>query len=96
VIDWTNRGLDVKVLNEKLYGSYTRTIKNENFYFRRSVSFTTIGNAFAARSVTYPSCSWARCRSGKVADFATGYWAMIWAARARFSLVNATTGPPRP
>lgn len=55
IILWGNNGLEVKILAEILYGSFTRTIKNESSYFRPSVSFTTIGNSFASRKVLFAS-----------------------------------------
>src|SRR5690606_10590109 len=54
-LNWLQNGVGVKVFNEMLYGSYSRTIKNEAWYFRRAVSFTTIGSRFAARAVRVPS-----------------------------------------
>ena len=49
IIDWSNAGLLVRVFNEHLYGSHSRTIKNENFYWVPGVAFSTIGNDFGAR-----------------------------------------------
>jgi len=54
-IIWRFRGLAVKVLNQHLYGSYTRQIMNENYYFRVAVAFTTIGNRFRSRVHRYRS-----------------------------------------
>jgi hypothetical protein len=53
VIRWAPAGLEVKVLNERLYGSYTRTIKNEAWYFKTGIAYNTIGNAFFARVLRY-------------------------------------------
>jgi hypothetical protein len=55
VIEWANHGLAVKLNAERLYGSYTRTIKNEEFYFRPGAAFSKIGSIFAARIMRYPS-----------------------------------------
>jgi hypothetical protein len=55
VIQWANGGLDVKVFNEYLYRSHTRTVKNEACYFSLGVAFTTIGNSFSARLHRYSS-----------------------------------------
>lgn len=49
VIKWKRYGLEVKLFNEKLYGSYTRSIQNEKWYFRIGVAFSTIGANFSAR-----------------------------------------------
>ena len=46
---WASNGLDMKVFNEVLYRSYSRTIQNEEFYFLPGIAFTTIGDEFAAR-----------------------------------------------
>lgn len=55
VCEWIVEGLALRVYAEKLYGSYTRTIKNERWYFREAIAFTTIGTEFAARAHRYPS-----------------------------------------
>lgn len=49
-IEWGWNGLRVKVLNERLYGSYSRTIQNEIYYMRKGIAYTPIGNVFRARS----------------------------------------------
>ncbi|WP_372716081.1 BREX-6 system adenine-specific DNA-methyltransferase PglX [Novipirellula sp.] len=46
---WSFNGLEMKVLNESLYGSFSRVIQNEDFYFRRGVAYTPIGTRFSAR-----------------------------------------------
>ena len=38
-----------KIINEFLYRSYSRTVKNEEFYFVLGVGFATIGSQFSAR-----------------------------------------------
>ncbi|ACL64501.1 conserved hypothetical protein [Anaeromyxobacter dehalogenans 2CP-1] len=50
VVDWERFGLAPKVFCEHLYGSYSRTIKNEPLYFRRGIAFTVIGSSFGARA----------------------------------------------
>ncbi|MCU0672306.1 MAG: BREX-6 system adenine-specific DNA-methyltransferase PglX [Myxococcota bacterium] len=50
VIRWAPHGMEVKVLAESIYGSYTRSIANEELYFERGVAFTTLGASFNARS----------------------------------------------
>ena len=48
-INWINSGLEVKVLAEALYGSYSRQIRSERFYYRGGVAFSMIGASFGAR-----------------------------------------------
>lgn len=48
-------GMEVKVFNEMLYGSYSRTVKNEAHYFEKGVAFTLIGSEFSARAHRYRS-----------------------------------------
>lgn len=55
VITWSRHGLAVKSYAQHLYGSYTRTIKNEELYFNLGVCFTKIGSRFDARAHRYPS-----------------------------------------
>jgi len=55
VIKWSNHGLEVKIYNEFLYGSYTRSIQNQDVYFRPGVAFATTGNNFSARVHYYRS-----------------------------------------
>lgn len=50
VCEWNRFGLQVKTYNEHLYVSYTRTVQNEAYYFRRGVAYTPIGNTFRARA----------------------------------------------
>jgi hypothetical protein len=49
VVRWRNRGLEVKLFAEHRYGSYTRKVTNEAFFFRPGVAFVTVGARFAAR-----------------------------------------------
>ncbi len=52
---WQHNGLEIKVLAEHLYGSYTRQIRNEDAYLRGGIAFSKIGNAFSARLHRRPS-----------------------------------------
>ena len=52
-IDWSHNGLEVKVFAQYLYGSYTRTVKNEAYYFVPGVAFAAIGAEFSARLHRY-------------------------------------------
>lgn len=54
-LEWSRHGLMVKVLNDYIYSSYSRTIQNQHLYFRKGVAFTTIGSAFTGRSFRVPS-----------------------------------------
>ncbi len=53
--NWTNLGLEIKVNAERLYGSYTRQIRNEDRYHRRGVAVAGIGSVFAARAYRWSS-----------------------------------------
>ena len=55
IIYWFRKGLAVKLFNEELYGSYTRKIKNEAWFFRPGVAFSPVGSSFSARAHRYPS-----------------------------------------
>jgi hypothetical protein len=47
---WANGGLEVKACNDLHYGSFSRNIKNEDYYFRRGIAFSMIGSEFRARA----------------------------------------------
>jgi hypothetical protein len=55
VVRFSNFGMEVKVFNEMLYGAYSRTVKNEAYYFEKGVAFALIGNGFTARAHRYRS-----------------------------------------
>jgi hypothetical protein len=55
VIRWVAHGIEVKVFNEAMYGSYSRTVKNEKHYFEKGVAFSLIGDRFTARIHRYSS-----------------------------------------
>ena len=51
VVNWESDGKEVKEYAAKLYKSFTRTIKNMNYYFKKSITWSDIsGRTFAARS----------------------------------------------
>jgi len=52
---WRHNGLEVKVFNEFMYRSHSRSVKNESKYFVRGVAFSMIGGGFAARVHRYRS-----------------------------------------
>lgn len=49
VIDWEDDGQAVKSYAKKLYGNHTRTIKNEEFYFKEGITYTFIGKDIGPR-----------------------------------------------
>jgi len=55
LIQWHANGLDTKIYNETLYGSFSRSIQNEAIYFTLGVAFTTTGSQFSARAHRFPS-----------------------------------------
>jgi hypothetical protein len=52
---WESFGLEVKMFNEYLYRSYTRTVQNEAYYFQRGIAYTPIGSVFRARAYRRPA-----------------------------------------
>ncbi|MFL4905934.1 BREX-6 system adenine-specific DNA-methyltransferase PglX [Streptomyces sp. MMS24-I2-30] len=55
VVRFSRFGMEVKVFNEELYGSYSRSVKNEGHYFEKGVAFALIGSGFTARAHRYRS-----------------------------------------
>lgn len=52
VVNWENDGQEIKAYAAKLYKSYTRTIKNIPFYFRKGLTWSTISSGlFSLRYV---------------------------------------------
>ncbi|WP_411281780.1 BREX-6 system adenine-specific DNA-methyltransferase PglX, partial [Gemmatimonas sp.] len=49
VVRWDGLGLQPRVYAEHGYGSYSRQIKNEHWYFKKGIAFTAIGANFSAR-----------------------------------------------
>ncbi|NMM62826.1 BREX-1 system adenine-specific DNA-methyltransferase PglX [Clostridium sp. P21] len=49
IINWENNGEEVKEYAAKLYKSYSRTIKNEKFYFKSGLTYTFISEDMGAR-----------------------------------------------
>ncbi|NEZ47325.1 BREX-1 system adenine-specific DNA-methyltransferase PglX [Clostridium niameyense] len=49
IINWFNDGEEVKAYASKLYKSYSRTIKNEQFYFNECITYTFISENMGAR-----------------------------------------------
>lgn len=55
LIKWRMNGGEVKIKSEFQYGTVTKQIRNEEYYFKRGLAFSAIGNEFAVRLHTYPS-----------------------------------------
>lgn len=55
VLRWKRFGLEIKALNEHLWGTYTRNITSEEFYFRPGIAFSMIGKDFRVRAHRFPS-----------------------------------------
>ncbi|MDY4948285.1 MAG: BREX-1 system adenine-specific DNA-methyltransferase PglX [Clostridium cadaveris] len=49
VINWEKDGKEVKEYASKLYKSYSRTIKNEDFFFRKCLTYTFISEDMGVR-----------------------------------------------
>ncbi|MEG2017568.1 MAG: BREX-1 system adenine-specific DNA-methyltransferase PglX [Clostridium sp.] len=49
LINWENNGAEVKEYAAKLYKSYSRTIKNEEFYFKSGLTYTFISEDMGVR-----------------------------------------------
>lgn len=49
LINWENNGAEVKDYAAKLYKSYSRTIKNEEFYFKSGLTYTFISEDMGVR-----------------------------------------------
>lgn len=54
-VNWGRNGLDIKILNEWVYGSASRSVRSEDLYFRSGVAMTSKGTNFGARSFDRPS-----------------------------------------
>jgi hypothetical protein len=55
VIGWKCNGLEVKVKSEFQYGTVSKQIRNEDFYFAKGIAFSAIGNDFAVRAHSVPA-----------------------------------------
>lgn len=55
VVRFAHFGIEVKLFNEILYGSHSRTVRNEAYYFKKGVAFALIGSEFTARVHRYRS-----------------------------------------
>ncbi|WP_238431342.1 BREX-6 system adenine-specific DNA-methyltransferase PglX [Streptomyces cavernae] len=55
IVRFSRFGMEVKIFNEELYGSYSRSVKNEVHYFEKGVAFALIGSGFTARAHRYRS-----------------------------------------
>lgn len=50
VVNWRNNGAEVKAFVASKYVSYTRTVKNISYYFRKGLTWSAIAKKFAVRS----------------------------------------------
>ena len=55
VVNWKDRGLELKVFHEARHGSYSKRIPSESYYFKRGIAFSTIGDSFSARAHRWAS-----------------------------------------
>nr|WP_093191704.1 BREX-6 system adenine-specific DNA-methyltransferase PglX [Thiocapsa sp. KS1] len=55
VINWRMNGAEVKIKSEFQYGTVSKQIRNEEFYFSKGIAFSAIGNDFVARAHRFPS-----------------------------------------
>ena len=60
---WRIKGIEVKILNDYLHKSYTRSVRSEELYFTKGVAYTTTGTQFAARAHRFLSIFGAKGRS---------------------------------
>lgn len=56
IVFWENDGEEIKSLAKQKYGSETRTIKNQKFYFKRGISYSSIGGKVL--SLRYMPSNW--------------------------------------
>ncbi len=49
VVNWGANGVEMKVLQDKRYGSASRRIQSQDMYFRRGIAFACVGADFSAR-----------------------------------------------
>ena len=54
-VNWGRNGLDIKILNEWIYGSASRSVRSEELYLRPGVAMTSKGTDFGARAFDRPS-----------------------------------------
>ncbi|MCZ7420577.1 BREX-6 system adenine-specific DNA-methyltransferase PglX [Verrucosispora sp. WMMA2121] len=54
-VSWGRNGLDIKILNEWIYGSASRSVRSEELYLRPGVAMTSKGTDFGARAFDRPS-----------------------------------------
>lgn len=55
VVRWRSSGLELKVMKDHQYSSYSRHIQSEERFFTRGVAFSTIGAEFSARAHRFKS-----------------------------------------
>ncbi|MCA9641390.1 MAG: SAM-dependent methyltransferase, partial [Myxococcales bacterium] len=55
LLTWRANGLQNKVMHEFRWGSHSKRVQNQHYYFRLGVAFSMIGANFSARAHRYPS-----------------------------------------
>jgi len=89
VIAWHLNGLAIRL--QQRNGKATASIRNEPFYHRLGVAFTTIGNRFAGRAYRFPSIFDTKGRTVFSESVATTVSSMN-CARSRFILESLNPG----
>ena len=54
-LNWKSNGLENKVMHEARWGSHSKRVQNQQFYFKRGIAFSMIGSHFCARAHRYLS-----------------------------------------
>ena len=55
ILRWKNNGLEIKIRSEFKFGSFSRLIQNEFWYFKYGVAFNTVGANFSAKAHRFAS-----------------------------------------
>jgi len=91
VVQWERFGLEAKVFCQHLYGSHSRTIKNEALYFVKGVAFAAIGANFSARLHRHKSI-FGHMGTSVFSDEPRQLVCLMNSARARFVLSSLNPG----
>ena len=89
VVNWENRGQELLSYAASLYGSPTRTIKNQQYYFRSCVSWSDITVAFNAFRHYPDGFIFDVCAPSAFTDDPLDHWTLL--AYLNCSLVNTLT-----
>jgi hypothetical protein len=55
VIRWHRHGLELKVVHQHNYGSFTKRVQSQDCYFEPGIAFSMVGSKFTARAHRYRS-----------------------------------------